>query len=329
MRKWIVQVVAPLLCGLAVLLSVIIAGRSARASLHERAMYSLAFTDIDCQPPEGRSRVAFLQEVRSLTTQPQTLHLLDGDLGARLHRAFLAHPYVESVCRVVIEPGDSHAISKKKKVRIEMEYRRPVLAVPLLVADERGTQKRERAWRIVDRRGIWLSLTDSLPHVPVLLTDVAPPAGQLGSHWGDARVTAAAQTAAFLQTHLPQLHLEDCQMEVIEGEILLRRPGVCILWGHAPGKEAEDEALAAVKLSRLLDYQRKHDGLESLEHDVRLLAYQGHFPLASDRPQQTVSLTESSLFPLSRKREPISNSSRSWRSCFNEAKPPSVSTSSR
>jgi hypothetical protein len=118
-------------------------------------------------------------------------------------------------------------------------------------------------------------------------------------------------------------------MEVVEGEIVLRRPGVRILWGHAPGQEKVDEAPAMVKLLRLLDYQQKHGSLESLEHDVRLLAYQGHFPLSKDKPEQIVSLNESSLFPSSRNRSSIPNSSQSWRSCFNEAKPPAVSASSR
>jgi hypothetical protein len=151
---------------------------------------------------------------------------------------------------------------------------------------------------------------------------VDTPTEPAGSHWGDARVAAAAKTAAFLQANLATLHLEDSQMEVVEGEIVFRKPGVRIVWGHAPGQEKADEAPAKVKLRRLLDYQREHDGLDSLEHDVRLLAYQGHFPLAPDAMKNTISLYEPSPTPSGSKREQISNSSRSWRSCFNDAKPP-------
>lgn len=310
MRKWIVQGVIPILCGSALLLAVIGAGRAARASLHDRTVYSLAFADIDCRPPEGMSRSAFLDEVRSLAVQPASLHLLDEDLSARLHRAFLAHSWVESVRRVTI----GHAF-----VHVEMEYRQAVLAVP----------PAQGGWRMVDRHGIVLPESTVQPHLPVLLTKVAAPVGPTGSRWGDARVAAAAQTAAFLQPHLTSLHLEGSQMEIIDGEIAFAKPGVRIVWGHAPGQEKEEEAPAQVKLKRLLTYQKEHDGLDGLEHDVRLLVYQGHFPLPLGEQRNTVSLYEWNLAPANRNRDQASHSSQSWRSCFNEAKPPSASASSR
>jgi hypothetical protein len=125
------------------------------------------------------------------------------------------------------------------------------------------------------------------------------------------------------------LHLDGSQIEVIEGEIIFHLPGTRIVWGHAPGHEKDDEAPAKIKLKRLLDYQKEHDGLESLEHDVRLLAYQGHFPLSADKSQKAVSLYESSQLPSKRGRDQLSNTSRSWRSCFNDANLPSASASSR
>ncbi len=310
MRKWIVQGVIPILCGLFFLLGVMAAGRAARASLHDRAAYSFAFADIDCLPPEGMSRTAFLDEVRSLAVQPAALQLLDEDLSARLHRAFLAHPWVESVRRVAI--GQSF-------VHVEMEYRQAVLAVP----------PSQGGWRLVDRHGILLPESAVQPHLPVLVAAVATPAGPTGCRWGDARVTAAAQTAAFLQPHLTQLHLEGSQMEIVEGEFVFVKPGVRIVWGHAPGQEKEEEAPAQVKLKRLLAYQKDHDGLYGLEHDVRLLAYQGHFPLLTDEPRNTASLYEANPDPSDRNRDQLLNSSQSWRSCFNEAKPPSASASVR
>ncbi len=291
MQKWIVQGLVPILCGFTVVLTVIGAGRAARASLHDRTAYRLAFADIDCQPPEGVERVVFLNEVRSLARQPTALHLLDEDLTARLHRAFLAHPWVESVRRVTINQSFVH---------VEMEYRQAVLTVP----------PADGGWRLVDRHGIRLPESTVQPHLPVLITEVAAPAGPVGSLWGDVRVAAAAKTAAFLQSHLARLDLKDSQVEIIEGEMVFFKPGVRIVWGHAPGQEKEGEAPAQVKLRRLLDYQREHNGLESLEHDVRLVAYQGHFPLLSDRPRNTLSL-----------------SSRNWRSCFNNAKPPPAASS--
>lgn len=315
MRVWIVQALTPILCGFALLLGVIGAGRAARVSLYDRAAYRLAFADIDCQPPADVPRDVFLNEVRSLACQPAALHLLDEDLTARLHRVFLAHPWVESVRRVAVDPYQKPmgpASRRSMAVRVEMEYRRAVLAVP----------PTDGGWRLVDGHGILLPESAVQPHLPLLLTEVDTPIGPTGSHWGDARVAAAAKTAAFLQANLSRLHLEDSQMEVVEGEIIFRKPGVRIVWGHAPGQEKADEASAKVKLRRLLDYQREHDGLESLEHDVRLLAYQGHFPLSPDVMRNTVSLCEPIPAPSGRNRDQVSNSLRNWRSCFNDAKPP-------
>jgi hypothetical protein len=332
MRKWIAQGLTPILCALTLLLGVIAAGRAARASLHDRSAYTLAFEDIDCQPPEGMSRTAFLSEVRELTRQPARLRLLDEDLTSRLHRAFLAHPWVESVRLVAIDPSKHLGSSSCRSisVHIEPEYRRPVLAVSQSPDKSgNGKPKAESGWRMVDRQGILLPGTSARSHLPVLTGDITAPAGPPGSHWGDARVTAAVRTVAFLQSHLARLHLEDSQIEVIEGEIVFRLPGTRIVWGHAPGHEKEDEAPAKIKLKRLLDYQVEHDGLESLEHDVRLLAYQGHFPLTPDKAPNAVSLYESSQSPSKSNRDQLSNTSRSWRSCFNDAISPSASASSR
>lgn len=315
MRIWIVQGLTPILCGLAVLLAVIGLGRAARASLHDRASYCLAFADIDCPPPEGMSRTAFLSEVRAHTDQPQALHLLDDDLIARLYRAFSVHPWVESVKRVDIGRIRSPNCEAKSPVRVEIAYRRPVLAVPLSAEDKSG-------WRMVDRHGILLPRTEVLAHLPVLTAGVRRPAGPAGSRWGDARVAAAAKTTAFLQPHLRRLRLEDSEVALVAGEIVFHRRGVRIVWGHAPGQEEVGEAPAQEKLQRLLAYQKEHDGLEGLEHDVRLLAYQGHFPLSPGELRNAVSLYESRQLPSKRNRDHASSSSRAWRSCFNEAKTP-------
>lgn len=292
MQKWIVQGLVPILCGMALLLGAIATGRTARDSLHDRTAYCLAFADIDCQPPEGRTRTDFLNEVRSLAVQPAALHVLDDDLSHRLHRAFLAHPWVESVRRVAVARASVH---------VEMEYRRAILAVA----------QADGKWRLVDPRGILLSESLVRPRLPVLLTDVAAPQGPAGSRWSDARITAVVKTAAFLQPHLARLHLENSRIEIIEGDIIFVDTGVRVVWGHAPGQEKDGEAPAQLKLRRLLDYQTQHDGLDSLEHDVRLLAYQGHFPLLPNEPRHTVSFYGSSPPPPSTHRNQSSNVSQS------------------
>jgi hypothetical protein len=134
--------------------------------------------------------------------------------------------------------------------------------------------------RAVDRHGVLLPVSAATSQLPVLTAEVAAPAGPLGQPWGDRSVTTAAATVAFFKPHLQRLRLNDCDIEISQGGIVFRKPSLRVVWGHAPGQEQAGEAPAPVKLQRLLDYQSQHDGLESLEHDVRLLAHQGHFPLA-------------------------------------------------
>jgi hypothetical protein len=264
MRRWIVQALTPILVALALLLGIVALGRATRAALHDRDAYTIGLTDIDCEAPEGLSRGEFLGEVQSVASVPDRLHLLDENLPARLAQVFAAHPWVESVRRVEIRrPGS--------KVRIELIHRKAVLAVRLS-----GDKKPTRA---VDRNGVLLPVAAAHAHLPVLITEVAAPTGPAGTYWGDRRVAAAAVTVTFLKPHFRQLRLADCDIEMVRGEVVFRKPGVRVVWGHAPGHEEVGEATAAVKLQRLLDYQSRHDGLESLEHDVRLLAFQGHFPL--------------------------------------------------
>lgn len=269
MRLWIVQTVTPILCGLALLLGVIALGRAARASLHDRERYTISFDAIGCEPPPGMSHHEFLEEVRHLSHQPESLHLLDEDVSARLGRAFAAHPWVESVRSVQI----------RGTARIDLIYRQPVLAVRV-PADKKAREGSPRQLaRAVDCHGVLLPWSAATSRLPVLNGQVAPPVGAAGTEWGDRRVVAAAATAAFLKPHLQRLRLEACEVELAGGEVVFRKPGVRVVWGHPPGQEEAGEASASEKLRRLLEYQSRHDGLESLEHDVRLVAYQGHFPL--------------------------------------------------
>jgi hypothetical protein len=275
-EQWIVQVVTPILCATALLLGVVTLGRAARAALHDRAGYTVAFHDIDCEPPQGMSRREFLGEVRQFSRQRETLHLLDEDVTARLTQAFAVHPWVESVRCVQIVRWDRRPAG----LRVELSYRQPVLAVCHAGDKVPRDSNTLRSTRAVDRHGVLLPVSAVHSRLPVLSVDSTAPSGAAGGRCGDRRVSAAAATVAFLKPHLARLHLEDCDIEIVGEEIVFCKPGVRIVWGHAPGHEEAGEAPAKVKLRRLLDYQAGHDGLESLEHDVRLLAFQGHFPLA-------------------------------------------------
>jgi hypothetical protein len=231
------------------------------------------------------TRADFLREVQNCSPQLNRLHLFDKDLPAHLARAFASHPWVESVERIEIQ-------GPKTSVRVQLVYREAVLAVALsgdkiprdgsaLIETWSGTTRNSLVpARAVDRNGVLLPVSAMHSQLPVLTTAVAAPAGPPESRWGDRSVAAAAATVAFLKPHLKRLHLHDCDIEIVQGEVVFRKPGLRVVWGHAPGQEQSAEAPSSMKLQRLLDYHSQHDGLESLEHDVRLLAHQGHFPLS-------------------------------------------------
>jgi hypothetical protein len=280
MRQWIVQFATPILCALAFLLGVVGLGRASRA----RDAFTFTLEEVEFQPPDGLSRGEFLDEARQLSRLPERLHRLDPDLSIRLARSFAADPWVESVRHVQVGRVGT-------KVRVELEHRRPVLAVCLagdkipregsaLLETWSGKSRNALvAARAVDGNGVLLPVKAVHSGLPVLIAEVGAPTAPAGRRWNDRRVIAAAATLAYLTPHLPRLHLKDCDIDLVQGEVVFRKPGVRIVWGHAPGREAMGEAPAEVKLRRLLDYQAEHNGLDSLEHDVRLLAYQGHFPL--------------------------------------------------
>lgn len=284
MRQWIVQFATPILCALALLLGIVGLGRAARTALRDREAFTFTLDDVDFQPPEGVSRGEFLEEVRQLSHPLERLHRLDPDLSSRLARSFAADPWVESVRHIQVGRVGT-------KVRVDLEHRRPVLAV-YLAGDKipRDGSALIETWagksrsalvpaRAVDGNGVLLPARAVHSGLPVLVAEVSAPTGPAGRRWNDRRVVAAAATLAYLTPQLSRLHLTDCEIEFAQSEVVFRKPGVRIVWGHAPGREAPAEAPAEVKLRRLLDYQAEHNGLESLEHDVRLLAYQGHFPL--------------------------------------------------
>jgi hypothetical protein len=285
MRQWLAQALVPILGALSVLLGVLALGRGTRAALHDRPEYTLSFSDIQCDPPHGMARGDFLREVRDCSPPFDPMHLLDEDLAARLARAFAAHPWVESVGKIEMQ-------GSKAGVRVQLVYRQAVLAVALSGGKiPRDGSALVETWsamgrnalvpaRAVDRHGVLLPVSAAHSQLPVLTAEAAAPAGPPGSQWGDRSVAMAAATVGFLKADLDRLHLSDCDLEIVQGEVVFRKPGVRVMWGHAPGHEVAEEAPAPLKLRRLLDYQARHGGLDSLEHDVRLLAHQGHFPLS-------------------------------------------------
>jgi hypothetical protein len=240
-----VQAGLPLLAGAALLASVQFLGERARDSLRARGRHTVAFADIDCEPPPGLTRAAFLSEVQYHADLPDDCDLLDPQLTGRLATAFAAHPWVAALGRV--EKRGSGAI------RVQLVYRTPALAV-----------RQGRVRRAVDGTGVLLPAKADVTGLPEL-AGAAMPTGRPGRPWGDTRVEAAARTVALLLPHRDRLVLAGCAVAVDEGGVALSTPRWRVRWGSPPGQEAKGEAAAALKVRRLLEAK----DLEGSEIDVR------------------------------------------------------------
>ena len=176
--------------------------------------------------------------------------LLDPDLTRRISHAFSLHPWVR-YARSTKSPGG---------VRVEIEYRRPVMFV------EVGTR-----WEPVDIDGVLLpqpKLSDEQQQKMPRFTGLGTtPAGPAGTSWGDPRVAAAASIADFLAEDWPNWKLSTLEpapptfTESIEVELFYlysssRRTR--IIWGRSLLHPSSDEPPAAEKLKRLRQFFSQH-----------------------------------------------------------------------
>jgi hypothetical protein len=151
-------------------------GQLALGQIRGQSRHTIAFADIDCVPPPGKQRDAFLAEVQYLAEMPKRLRMLDEGLAKRLAAAFTRHPRVAQVVRVELTPPG--------QVHIRLLYRTPVLAIP--VADQ---------LRAVDGQGVLLPPDTPTKGLPVFPGQAASPKGPAGTRWGDPAVEAAARAA--------------------------------------------------------------------------------------------------------------------------------------
>ena len=104
---------------------------------------------------------------------------------AKLSAAFAAHPWVEEVKGVSIEP--------ENRVRVNLKFRTPALAVRIA-----GTKDRVR---VVDGSGVLLPLAAESQGLPALQTPVLAPTTPSGEPWPDESVQRAVE---LVQAHHPQ-----------------------------------------------------------------------------------------------------------------------------
>jgi hypothetical protein len=116
-RKTLLSVLSALL-GIAIfLLALLWMGQAMRERLAHLDRYTIAFSEIDCEPPPDQDRQDFLAEVQYLGALPDRLPLLDETLPSRLADAFARHSAVEKVLEVKVLPS--------RQVQVRLAYRLP------------------------------------------------------------------------------------------------------------------------------------------------------------------------------------------------------------
>lgn len=140
-----------------------------------RSRYLAQFADVQCETPPGCDRPTFLAEVRYVGNFPETFNALDPGDRNRLTAAFAAHPWVESVLGVRVEPGNV--------VRVALAFREPALAVTV----EGGRT------RLVDRGGVLLPESPVPSEVATLATPVPAPRATAGQLWDQTTVGRAVE----------------------------------------------------------------------------------------------------------------------------------------
>lgn len=176
MLKTLLRTVLPVAAAALFLAAIIGLGRLALEQLQREQVYEVRFSEIQCTPPPGMSRIDFLDEVQYVASMPGRMNLLEDDLPRRLAEAFGQHPWVEKVEQVRVTPPE--------RVEVRLIFRRPALAV-----------KWNGTTRVVDARGVLLPAGAPADGLPQFEGKPSPPRGPAGAAWGDEAVLAAAQAA--------------------------------------------------------------------------------------------------------------------------------------
>ncbi len=184
----------------------------------------------------------------------QKLSLLDERLTVKVAQAFALHPWIAKVQRV--------SKSKSTGLTVEVTYRQPAAMVEvaggLLAIDVETFVLPSDDFTAEDAR--------DYPRIGGMKSG---PRGPVGTRWGDAEVSAAAQLAAALRDHWKMLHLKRILPAGEPGGppdrpafSLLTSGDRTVLWGHVPGEELPGEPLAADKIARLTRHVAENGSLD-------------------------------------------------------------------
>ena len=95
--------------------SILLAGYESQKYLAHQEQYEIPFRQIDCNPPAGMTREAFLEQVRYLSEIPGQINVMDPNLRERLSAAFRKHPRVHEL--------ESFHVTPDKQIHLTLIYR--------------------------------------------------------------------------------------------------------------------------------------------------------------------------------------------------------------
>jgi len=229
--------------------------REVRGHVLSSADYVATPQEVEITPLPSWIHVDIRTEVFRNASLDGPLSIMDDNLAERIATAFSLHPWVAKVERV--------AKQHPAKVKVQLEYRRPVLMVEV-----------PGGLLPVDARGVLLPAGEFSPleqsRFPRLVGVGTVPLGTAGEGWGEARVVGAAEIAAALGPAWDELRLAQIVPyaastagrpdEIVY--VLSTRGGTRIVWGSAPGRRGTGELPTAEKVAALKEYAAAHGTLE-------------------------------------------------------------------
>jgi hypothetical protein len=173
------------------------------------------------------------------------------ELSRRLARAFEMHPWVRLVVGVTLR----HPAA----ATVEVECREPVAMVGV-----------KGGLLAIDAEGVVLPSADFTPESAAVYPRLggidSSPQGPEGTPWGDPLVEEGAAVAVAVGPEWKTLGFTECRPVGKHGQSrweLVGPPPRVVLFGSAPGREAEAEPSAAAKIARLQTLAA--DSTESLD----------------------------------------------------------------
>jgi len=161
-------------------------GRKAGDKVANEARYTVPFSQISCEHPPGVDRLAFLTEVRYISSLPETLQSVEAGLADQLKAAFSKHPWVSQVEEVKITPD--------AKIEVVLKFRLPVLLIRVTSDNE---------VRVVDKQGILLPSGSKLEQLPQLTNPMLAPVRPAGELWDDPTIRRAAELVELYKPQKP------------------------------------------------------------------------------------------------------------------------------